>query len=224
MSFYRTLYATVVSLLLCSVLSKVCCVVLMLQVGGVFIRVFNQRGRSSANASNATVTAATATAAVAAAAPAAAAGGTAHAGPLSVQPSQQQQQQRGSGGGAAAFAGAAAGGSGTPSDPSGFCKALVRYLYDRLVERCFRGAELQQLSGVEARNVLDVVTALSGGPAGELQTYSVRLVWGSCTLASCPVRLPADMYSGGHLVVFDTQALRPTEMLQPQQIMQDWGS
>lgn len=135
----------------------------MLQVGGVFIRVFNQRGRSSANASNATVTAATATAAVAAAAPAAAAGGAAHAGSLSVQPSQQQQW--GSGGGAAAFAGAAAGGSGTPSDPSGFCKALVRYLYDRLVERCFRGAELQQLSGAEARNVLDVVTALSGGPA-----------------------------------------------------------
>lgn len=175
LSFQGTLFVPVVVLLLCSTLSKVCRVVcLMLQVGGVFIRVFNQRGRSSANASNATVTAATATAAVAAAAPAAAAGNAAHAGPLSVQPSQQQQ--RGSGGGAAAFAGAAAGsGSGTPSDPSGFCKALVRYLYDRLVERCFRGAELQQLSGAEARNVLDVVTALSGGAvAGELHTHSVR--------------------------------------------------
>jgi hypothetical protein len=52
--------------------------------------------------------------------------------------------------------------SGVPSDPSGFCKALVRYLYDRLVERCFRGAELQQLTGHEAADVLDVVTALSG--------------------------------------------------------------
>jgi hypothetical protein len=78
----------------------------------------------------------------------------------------------------AAFAGAGAGGSGIPSDPSGFCKALVRYLYDRLVERCFRGAELQQLSGTEARNVLDVVTALSGAAAAGLHMHSVRLVCG----------------------------------------------
>lgn len=135
-----------------------------LQVGGVFIRVFNQRGSSSANASNATVTAATATAA--AAVPAASPAGAGHTGPLSVQ-QQPQQPQRGSGGGAAAFAGAA-GSSGVPADPSGFCKALVRYLYDRLVERCFRGAELQQLPASEARNVLDVVTALSGEHAGLL--------------------------------------------------------
>jgi hypothetical protein len=129
-----------------------------LQVGGVFIRVFNQRGRSSANASNATVTTATATAA--SAAPALSPAGALHTGPLSVQ--QQPQQQRGSGGGAAAFAGVG-GSSGVSADPSGFCKALVRYLYDRLVERCFRGAELQQLPASEARNMLDVVTALSGG-------------------------------------------------------------
>jgi hypothetical protein len=86
--------------------------------------------------------------------------GAGHTGPLSVQ--QQPQQQRGSGGGAEAFAGAV-GSGGVPADPSGFCKALVRYLYDRLVERCFRGAELQQLPASEAHNVLDVVMALSGG-------------------------------------------------------------
>jgi hypothetical protein len=131
-----------------------------LQVGGVFIRVFNQRGRSSANASNATVTAATATAAVAPAAAAAAGAAGTHPGPLSQQP----QQQRGSAGGAAAgWAAGAGAASGVPSDPSGFCKALVRYLYGRLVERCFRGTELQQLPAAEAQNVLDVVTALSGG-------------------------------------------------------------
>jgi len=124
-----------------------------LQVGGVFVRVFNQRGRSSANASNATVTAATATAAVAAT------GGGPLSGPLSTQQPPQQQQQRASAGGV--------GGSGLPQDPTGFCKAMVRFLYDRLVERCFRGAELQQLPASEARNVLDVITALAGQHGGD---------------------------------------------------------
>jgi hypothetical protein len=97
-----------------------------LQVGGVFIRVFNQRGRSNANASNATVTAATATAASAAAAAAGGGGvtpGPNHSGPLTpqTQPQQQQQQQQQR---VAAGGGGVTG--GVPSDPSGFCKALVR--------------------------------------------------------------------------------------------------
>jgi hypothetical protein len=153
-----------------------------LQVGGVFIRVFNQRGRSGANASNATVTAATATAA--------AASGAAPSGPLSAQ------QQRG--GGPTAPAGAAAGQAGSssagaevqPADPSGFCKALVRHLYDALVERCFRGAELQQLSPREAADVTDVLTALSGGvEGGGLAGAHTNFVWVLAVVWQCHTRL-----------------------------------
>lgn len=107
-----------------------------LQVGGVFIRVFNQRGRSGANASNATVTAATAA-----------------AGSGSVLPSS-------TGSPAAPSQAAAAAAGGQPQDSAGFCKALVRYLYERLVERCYRGSELHLLSSTEASNVLEVVQAL----------------------------------------------------------------
>lgn len=126
-----------------------------LQVGGVFIRVFNQRGRSSANATNATVTAATTTAA--AASGPLSSSSQQQPGPLSQQQPGPQQQRGGPG-----VSSSSSSGGVQPSDPSGFCKALVRYLYDRLVERCFRGAELQQLSAGEARDVLDVVTALAG--------------------------------------------------------------
>jgi hypothetical protein len=150
-----------------------------LQVGGVFIRVFNQRGRSGANASNATVTAATATAAAAAA-------GAALAGPLS---GGQQQGQAAARAGAAAAAAqaapAAAVGAGQPADPAGFCKALVRYLYGRLVERCFRGAELRQLSVGEAANVLDVVAALSGARVGCV---------GACAYACGPFGLASSVH------------------------------
>jgi DnaJ family protein C protein 13 len=103
-----------------------------LQVGGVFIRVFNARGMSGASASDATVTAAT-TAAPGAPGSAAATATDATAKQLS---------------------------NGQPQDPSGFCKALVRYLYDRLVERCFRGSELHLLPVVEAVRVADVLQAL----------------------------------------------------------------
>jgi hypothetical protein len=127
-----------------------------LQVGGVFIRVFNQRGRSGANASNATVTAATAAApAAAAAGPLAAAsyatGGVTQAAPGAAAAAAAT--------GAAATATAAAA-AGQPQDPAGFCKSLVRYLYDRLVERCYRGSELHLLPQAEAANVLEVVQAL----------------------------------------------------------------
>lgn len=149
-----------------------------LQVGGVFIRVFNQRGSSSANASNATVTAATATAAAGAAAAGAAGAAGAHTGPLSAQAGQQQQRPSGG-----VVAGAAAGSA--PQDPAGFCKALVRYLYDRLVERCFRGAELQQLPASEARNVLDVVTALSGARCTQLCVVWVVGVYLVCPVKAC---------------------------------------
>jgi DnaJ family protein C protein 13 len=124
-----------------------------LQVGGVFIRVFNQRGRSGANASNATVTGATAAAASAAAAgPAAAAASYATGGVSRAAP--------GAAAAGAAAAATAAAAAGQPQDPAGFCKALVRYLYDRLVERCYRGSELHLLPHAEAVNVLEVVQAL----------------------------------------------------------------
>lgn len=118
-----------------------------LQVGGVFVRVFNQRGRSGASASNATVTAATTAAAAA----------TGPGGPL-----QRSSTIPAASPAAGSLAGAATGAAaaGQPQDPAGFCKALVRYLYDRLVERCYRGSELHLLGKSEATDVLEVVQAL----------------------------------------------------------------
>jgi DnaJ family protein C protein 13 len=51
--------------------------------------------------------------------------------------------------------------SGAPADPPGFCKALVRFLYERLVERCFRGSKLGALSPKERADCLEVLTALT---------------------------------------------------------------
>jgi hypothetical protein len=128
-----------------------------LQVGGVFIRVFNQRGRSGANASNATVTAATAAApAAAATGPLAASTSFATGGVTRAAPGAAA----GAGAAATATAAGAAPAAGQPQDPAGFCKSLVRYLYDRLVERCYRGSELHLLPQAEAVNVLEVVQAL----------------------------------------------------------------
>ncbi|KAF8069423.1 GRV2 [Scenedesmus sp. PABB004] len=127
-----------------------------LQVGGVFVRVFNQRGASGANASNATVTAATSSAAAPGGAAAAAPGGPA-APPATATGGVAPRAPGG------APAGAPGGpGGGQPSDPAGFCKALVRFLYERLVERCFRGRELHLLPGGEVGDVLEVVAALGG--------------------------------------------------------------
>ena len=100
-----------------------------LQVGGVFVRVFNERARAG------TAGAAGNAAAAAAASAASAAGG-------------------GEGGAAAAAAAAA------PADPAGFCKALVRFLYERLVEKAARGASLTALPAVERSAALEALAAL----------------------------------------------------------------
>lgn len=101
-----------------------------LQVGGVFVRVFNQRAHASAAADRA-------------AAASGASGAASNTAP-------------GTNGGRSLSSDGAA-----PGDAAGFCKALVRFLYERLVERCYRGMELSRLPADERVAVGDVLTALS---------------------------------------------------------------
>jgi len=97
-----------------------------LQVGGIFVRVFNARCRALGGAGAATAS--------------------------TVGP--------GTGAPDAAAAAAAAAAAGMPSDPQAFLKALVRYLYDRLVLRAASGSALRSLPRAERRGCLEALEAV----------------------------------------------------------------
>jgi DnaJ family protein C protein 13 len=121
-----------------------------LQVGGVFVRVFNQRaklGTAAAEGAAALAGAATGAAGASAAVP------SDPAGFCKVR-----------------FAGLGGRGSGSclPRRPNSSInlrnpntrQALVRFLYERLVEKAQRGADLRQLPAAERAAALEVLTAL----------------------------------------------------------------
>ena len=135
-------------------------------MGGVFVRVFNTRALTGggAGATSATVTSATTTMYTPMAAAATAnqqlTSGQGVLNPLAATAAGARAPAVAVAGGTVAAGAGGGQGSGSPADSPAFCKALVRFLYERLVERCFRGTKLQLISAAERADVLEVMTAL----------------------------------------------------------------